>query len=30
VKTGTMGDAMDALKKIRNDDTAALPRCKAS
>jgi Lon-like protease len=30
VKTGTMGDAMDALKKIRDDDTAALPRCKAS
>ncbi|QPP06686.1 PDZ domain-containing protein [Streptomyces bathyalis] len=30
VKTGTMHDAMNALKKIRDDDTAALPRCKAS
>lgn len=30
VKTGTMDDAMDALKKIRNDETDALPRCKAN
>jgi Lon-like protease len=30
VKTGTIGDAMDALKKIREDDTGGLPRCKAS
>jgi PDZ domain-containing protein len=30
VKTNTMDDAMDALKKIREDDTAALSRCKAS
>jgi PDZ domain-containing protein len=29
VKTGTMDDAMDALKKIREDDTADLPTCKA-
>jgi PDZ domain-containing protein len=30
VETDTMSDAMDALEKIRNDDTAALPKCKAS
>ncbi|NGO67388.1 YlbL family protein [Streptomyces boncukensis] len=29
VKTGSMDDAMDALKKIRNGDTDALPQCKA-
>ncbi|MGH3325675.1 MAG: PDZ/DHR/GLGF domain-containing protein, partial [Streptomyces sp.] len=30
VKTRTMDDATDALRKIRDDDTAALPRCGAS
>lgn len=30
VRTGTLDDAMSALKKIRNDDTAALPQCRAS
>lgn len=30
VKTGTMSEAMDALKKIRDDDTAALPKFKVS
>ncbi|OEU85527.1 YlbL family protein [Streptomyces abyssalis] len=30
VKTRDIGDAMGALKKIREDDTAGIPRCKAN
>lgn len=29
VKTHTIGDALDALRKIRHHDTGSLPRCKA-